>query len=87
MGQIKDKALKKDNNAEKKFTLTEDEINCLMQYRKVAQQNLDQMLQELTSVYLHQISVSRFGYKSNSDLGFKLDLEQSQDNIIITDLS
>lgn len=82
MGTIKNKALK--NSAEKKFTLTEEEISCLMQYRQVAQQQLDQMLQNLTSVYLHQVSVTRFGYPSNANLGFKLNLEQPQDNITIT---
>lgn len=87
MGSIKDKALKKDNSEEKKFTLKEEEINCLMQYRQVAQQNLDHMLQQMTSVYLHQVSVGRFGYALNSNLEFKLDIEQTQDNITITQLS
>ncbi len=85
MGSIKDKALK--NKDEKKFTLTEDEINTLMSYRQVAQQELDQMLQRLTSVYLHSVAVGRFGYASNCNLGFKLDLEKPQDNITITNLT
>lgn len=84
MGSIKNKALK--NNNESKFTLTEAEINCLMQYREVSQRNLDRMLQELTSVYLHQLAVSRFGYADNSNLGFKLELEEPKNNITITNL-
>lgn len=86
MGNIKNKALSNSKHTEKKFTLTEEEINCLMQYRQVAQQQLDQMLQQLTSVYLHQVSITRFGYPSNANLGFKLELENLQDNITITEL-
>lgn len=84
MGTIKNKALGKDT--EKKYTLTEDEISVLMNYRQVAQQNLDQMLQQLTSVYLHSVATGRFGYAPNCNLGFKLDLESTQDNIVITNL-
>lgn len=84
MGTIKNKALSKE--AEKKYTLTEEEISTLIQYRQVAQQNLDQMLQQLTSVYLHSVATGRFGYAPNCNLGFKLDLESKQDNIIITNL-
>ena len=84
MGAIKNKALK--NSSEKKFTLTETEINVLMQYRNIAQLQLDQMLQQMTSVYLQKISVDRFGYAPNSNLGFKLDLEKSQDNITIAEV-
>lgn len=86
MGTIKDKALKKNNGSEKKYTLTETEIDALMQYRQVAQQNLDQLLQHLTSVYLHSVAVARFGYAPNTNLGFKLDLESAEDNITITNL-
>lgn len=82
MGKIKDKAL----GNEKKYTLTADEIQTLMQYRQVAQQQLDQMLQRLTSVYLHSVATGRFGYAADSNLGFKLDLEQEQDNITISRL-
>lgn len=84
MGAIKNKALK--NNNEKKYTLTETQINTLMQYRQVSQQQLDQMLQQLTSVYLHEVAVNSFGYASNANLGFALDLEKPQDNITVTDL-
>lgn len=84
MGAIKNKALSNEN--EKKYTLTETEINTLMQYRQVAQQQLDQMLQRLTSVYLHSVAIGRFGYAPNCDLQFKLDLENPQDNITITNL-
>lgn len=82
MGKIKDKAL----GNEKKYTLKPEEVQTLIQYRQVAQQQLDQMLQRLTSVYLHSVAVGRFGYEAGSDLGFKLDLEQEQDNITITKL-
>ena len=39
MGQIKNKALSKDGVSEKKYTLKETEINTLMNYRQVAQQD------------------------------------------------
>jgi hypothetical protein len=84
VGQIKDKALNKPN--EKKFTLTEGEINTLMQYRQVAQQDLDRLLQDLTSVYLHSIATGRLGYATNCNLGFALNLDSPQDNITITNL-
>lgn len=85
MGSIKSKAL--GNNKDKKFTLSETQINTLMQYREVSQRQLDQMLQQLTSVYLHELAVSKFGYAENANLGFKLDLENPQDNITITELT
>ena len=84
MGSIKDKALK--NNKEKKYTLSESQIDVLMQYRKVAQVDLDRMLQDITSVYLHSIAVSEHGYSSNSNLGFSLALEKPEDNFIVTEL-
>ena len=83
MGSIKDKALKSKKTDEKKYTLTETQVDVLMQYRTVAQQNLDQMLQMLTSVYLHSLAVSSFGYAPNCNLEFKLDLERPQDNFTI----
>lgn len=86
MGSIKDKALNKDTDKGKKFTLSELQINTLMQYRQTAQAQLDQMLQQLTSVYLHEVAVTKFGYPANSNLGFALDLENPQDNITITNL-
>ena len=82
MGKIKDKML----GSEKKYTLNENEIDVLMQYRGVAQRNLDQMLQQLTSVYLHSVATDRLGYADNSQLQFKLDLESTQNNITITEL-
>jgi hypothetical protein len=84
MGQIKNRALKKVETD--KFTLNETQMDVLMHYRGVAQQNLDRLLQELTSVYLHSLAVSEFGYKANDNLGFKLELEKSEDNITITNL-
>ena len=85
MGKIKDKALNAPN--EKKFTLTESEIDTLMQYRAIAQQELDQMLQRMTSVYLDRIAKTRFGYAQNCNLGYALQLDQKQDNITVTNLS
>ncbi len=82
MGVIKNKALK----GEKKFTLSEEEINTLMQYRSVAQLNLDRMMQEMTSVYLHSIATSRFGYTSGAQLSYALDLESPKENLTITTL-
>ena len=86
MGTIKDKALKKDNSSEANFTLSELQINTLMEYRTVAQQQLDRMLQEMTTVYLHEIAVERFGYAPNCKLGFKLELDKTEDNITVTKL-
>lgn len=84
MGSIKNKAYKNDN--ESKHTLTEAQINTLMQYRQVAQNGLDKTLQEITSVYLHEVAVNSLGYPPNSKLGFRLALDQSEDNITITSL-
>lgn len=86
MGSIKDKALKNSHDKEAKYTLTETEINTLMEYRNVAQQQLDRMLQELTTVYLHSIAVERFEYAPTCNLGFKLELDKPEGNITITNL-
>jgi hypothetical protein len=86
MGSLKNKALKANKEEGKKFTLSETQINTLMQYREVAQVQLDQLLQQLTSVYLHELAVSMFGYASNSNLGFQLELDKPQDNITITEV-
>jgi len=85
MGRIKDKVLNTPTG--KKFTLTESEIDTLMQYRAIAQQELDQMLQRMTSVYLDGIAKTRFGYAANCNLGYALALDKAQDNITITNMN
>lgn len=86
MGSIKDKALKNDAESQT-FTLTQTEINGLLESRKLAQQTLDFMLQNLTTIHLTQVAVGRFGYKETEKLDFKLDLEKKTDNITITKLA
>ena len=86
MGKLKDKAVKTAKTNEKKFTLTQNEVNVLMGYRSIAQNQLDQMLQLMTSLNLHNIAIERFGYSAEDNLEFKLDLDNPQDNITITSI-
>ena len=86
MGNLKNKALKSDKKAEKKFTLTEKQLHTLLTYRAIAQRQLDNMLQEITTFNLYDIAINNFGYPVDSVLEFKLDIEAKQDNLIITNV-
>ena len=80
MGKLRDKLV---GGSDKTFTLSPEQIRTLNEYRHVAQQSLDMMLQQLTSVYLQEVAETKFGYSPGAKLGFKLELDKKQDNITI----
>ena len=83
MGKLKNKALKDEKSAEKTFTLTKYEMDTLLNYRTIATQQLDQMLQQITVLNLHNIAIERFGYDPQDKLEFNVDVEKAEDNLKI----
>ena len=86
MGNLKNKALKNEKTNEKKFTLDQKQLHTLLTYRAIAQRQLDNMLQEITTYNLYDIAINQYGYESDCVLEFKLDIESKQDNLIITEI-
>jgi hypothetical protein len=86
MGKLKDKTLKTDKSNAKTFTLNKNQLNALLTYRQIAQTYLDRILQDISVVTLHNIASNDFGYAPDSKLEFNLDIEKTQDNLIITEI-
>lgn len=81
MGKIKDNlGLGKTQTV----TLQPSEIKFLLQTRTKLQQELDKILQGVTSDFLHYVAVNRFEYPPDCDLRFNLNPDRSENNLDIT---
>lgn len=82
MGNLKQQALKKDNEDVTTHELTDQEMNYLRLLNLTLQYHT--FAQKIMSGYLYYVSTNRLGYANGVDLMFEIDLEK--DNILTVKL-